>query len=58
MNWDSLIYIVSAAIVIYTLYDLWAKNGKRSMVGKILWTLAILFTGPFGIVLYWILGRR
>ncbi len=58
MNWQYIIGIILIAVTAWSLYDLWVKNQVRSIIGKICWSALLILTGPFGLILYYFVGRK
>ncbi len=45
------------AIFIYAIVDV-IKSEFENSINKVIWLLLILFLGPIGIILYFIIGRK
>ncbi|WP_435064545.1 DUF4396 domain-containing protein [Halobaculum sp. EA56] len=49
--------VVVAASVAVLLWDLRERNRALPSLMKAVWTLTVLYSGPFGLVVYWYAGR-
>lgn len=53
----SIIILGGFALFIYVLIDV-IKSEFTNNINKIIWLILVLFTGPIGIVLYLIIGKK
>ncbi|RBI61489.1 DUF4396 domain-containing protein [halophilic archaeon] len=50
-----LFVVASEAILVW---DLWRNNGEMKSLMKLVWFLTVLYSGPFGLAIYWYSGRQ
>lgn len=50
--------IIGVAIVIYVIYDIWAKQESMSTSLKVTWTIVVILLNALGAVIYYFLVKK
>ena len=56
--WGSLIFLVYLAFLLWTLYDILAKQTGMDAISKLIWTVLVVFFPLAGVILYFLVVKR
>jgi hypothetical protein len=60
---DSPAFLVGWAVLMLPciailIYDIWTRNSHLMSLMKVVWCLTVLYSGPLGLLVYWLCGRK